>query len=285
MLAEIALRRCLHAIGAGAEIDAVEVEFENLVLGEFALEPECQQQFLQLAGEGALLRQEQVLRELLGDGGAALRNAASQDIGECRACDAHRVDAEMRIESAILDRDEGLRQVFRQFLDGGRDAAVAARHHHLAVDARDLDRGRAFGHFQRLDRGQMRADPADKPDQSDDSPEREHGAPIDRAADQRTPVGLCLGFGWLFGRGRRRCGFWPWLRAFSAWRGARRRPAAAGPADRSAGRGSARRRRILARGAAVFPRRPTALPVASEDPGGRRRGSTADAMGADLRAG
>ena len=123
-----------------------------------------------------------------------------------RARDAHRVDAEMRIESAILDRDEGLRHVFRQFLDGRRDAAVAARHHHLAVDARDLDRGRAFGHFQRLDRGQMRADPGDQPDQRDDAPEREHGAPIDRAADQRAPVGLCFLAGFLR-RGRRRCGF------------------------------------------------------------------------------
>src|ERR1700689_4420462 len=69
-LAEIALRRALDAIGAGTEIDAVEVEFENLRFGEFVLEPERQHDLLQLAGDGALLGEEQVLGELLGDGRA-----------------------------------------------------------------------------------------------------------------------------------------------------------------------------------------------------------------------
>ena len=47
--AEIALRGGFHPVGAGAEIDAIEIEFEDLLLGEFVLEPEGQQHFLQLA--------------------------------------------------------------------------------------------------------------------------------------------------------------------------------------------------------------------------------------------
>ena len=84
-LAEIALRGGVDAIGACAEIDAVEIELENLGLGELALEPERQHQLLQLAREGALLGQEQVLGELLGDGRAALRYAAAAQVGDSGA--------------------------------------------------------------------------------------------------------------------------------------------------------------------------------------------------------
>ena len=105
-LAEIALRGLFDAVGAGAEIDAVEIELENLRLGEFALEPERQQHFLQLAGDRALLRQEKIFGELLGDGRAALGDAAVQDVGDERAADAERIDAIMLVEAAILDGDE-----------------------------------------------------------------------------------------------------------------------------------------------------------------------------------
>ena len=115
-LAEIALRRGFDAIGAGAEIDAVEIELEDLVLGMLALQPERELHLLQLALQGALLGQEQVLGELLRQRRAALRDAAMQDVGDGGAHDADRVDAEMRIEAAVLDGDEGLRQIGRQVL-------------------------------------------------------------------------------------------------------------------------------------------------------------------------
>ena len=71
-LAEIFLRRRLDPVGARAEIDAIEIEFEDLVLGIFALEPERQDRLLDLARERPLLGEEQVLGELLGQGRAAL---------------------------------------------------------------------------------------------------------------------------------------------------------------------------------------------------------------------
>jgi hypothetical protein len=92
---EIALGRGLDAIGAGTEIDPVEVEFENLGLGMLALEPQRQFGFLQFPLQGAFLGQEQVLGELLGQRRAALRNATMQDIGDRRARNAERVDAVM----------------------------------------------------------------------------------------------------------------------------------------------------------------------------------------------
>ena len=155
-LAEIALRRGVDAVGAGAEIDAVEIELENFGLGEFALEPERQHHFLQLAPERALLGEEQVLGELLRDGRAALRDAAMQHVGRKRAREPDRIDAEVAVEAAILDRDEGARQIGRQLLerDGGA-VHLAAGRERLAVDADDLDRWRALGNFERLDRGQV----------------------------------------------------------------------------------------------------------------------------------
>ena len=89
-LAEIALRCSLDAIGAGAEIDAVEVEFENLGFGVLALQPQREFDFLQLPLERALLGQEQILGQLLGKRRAALRNAAMQDVGDRRARYAER---------------------------------------------------------------------------------------------------------------------------------------------------------------------------------------------------
>ena len=74
--AEIAVRRGIDAIGAGAEIDPVEIDFEDLVLGEAVLEPQRQQGFADLAAEAPFRRQEQVLGELLGDRAAALDDMA-----------------------------------------------------------------------------------------------------------------------------------------------------------------------------------------------------------------
>ena len=185
--AEVALACCLHAIGAGAEIDAVEIKLENFGLGVLALQPERQFDFLQFALEGALLGQEQVLGQLLGERRAALRHAAMQDVGDRRAQNAPGVDAEMRIEAPVLDGDERLRQIRRQILQ--RDIAAghfAANGEHAAIGAGDLDRRRPFRDFERLDRGQMRADPDDEADRGNRAPEAEHRTPIEQPADRKT---------------------------------------------------------------------------------------------------
>src|SRR5690606_35463216 len=75
-LAEITLRRRLDAGGAVAEEDAVEIELEDLLLGVVLLEPQRQQCLLRLALQRLLGAEEQVLGELLGDGGGAARHLA-----------------------------------------------------------------------------------------------------------------------------------------------------------------------------------------------------------------
>ena len=81
-----------------------------------ALQPKRELEFLQLTLQRALLRQKQVLGELLRQRRATLRNATMQHVGYCRAHDAVRIDAIMRIEPTVFDGDEGPRQIRRQVL-------------------------------------------------------------------------------------------------------------------------------------------------------------------------
>ena len=102
---EEAARGGVDAVGAAAEIDAVQIEFEDLVLGEAPFERERQDRLAQLAGEGALVGEEDVAGELLGDGRDAAHPVAAGDAEPEAADDADRIDAEMRAEAAVLDRD------------------------------------------------------------------------------------------------------------------------------------------------------------------------------------
>jgi hypothetical protein len=105
---EIIQRRGVDAEGAAAEIGTVEVELEDFVLGEPRLQPQREEGFVDLALDSALVRQEQVLGELLGDGGPALHHAAGLGIGHQRADGAVEVDAEMLVEAPILGRQSCL---------------------------------------------------------------------------------------------------------------------------------------------------------------------------------
>ncbi len=184
---EIPLARGLHAIGAGAEIDAVEIEFEDLVLRVAPLQPQREDRLLDLAAERALLRQEQVLGELLGQRRAALHPAAAfRHVGDDRPADAHRVDAPMRVEAPVLDGDEGLRQIGRQFGEpDGRAAGVAAIGEHVAVDAENGDVRRALGHGKLVDRRQLRGVIGEHAGRRDRAPPAQHQNPVDELAGKR----------------------------------------------------------------------------------------------------
>ena len=119
-LAEVEVRRRVDAEGAAAHIGAVEVELEDLVLGEARFEPQGEERLLDLALDGALVAQEQVLGELLGDRGAALDDAAGARIGHDGAERAGDVDAEMLVEAPVLGGEHGLDQMVGQFVERHR---------------------------------------------------------------------------------------------------------------------------------------------------------------------
>src|SRR5439155_6199099 len=117
----------VDAIGPGAEIDAVEIDFEDLVLGEAALEPQREKGLAELAGEAALRRQKEDFRELLGDRAAALDDPASAQIGHRGADEAKRVDAEVAVEAAVLGGDDRLWQRGRHLIEAQRLAKEIAK--------------------------------------------------------------------------------------------------------------------------------------------------------------
>ena len=75
-LVEEGARRGLDAVGALAEVDLVEVHLEDLVLRVVALDLDRERDLLELARQRALVGEEQVAGELLGDRAAALRACA-----------------------------------------------------------------------------------------------------------------------------------------------------------------------------------------------------------------
>src|SRR5256885_7179132 len=101
-MAEEAPRGGVDAIGAAAEIDAIQIELEDLVLGELALERQRQHALLDFAPEGAAVGQEDVARELLGDGRSALAPVTGVEANLERAGDPDRVDSEVTAETLVL---------------------------------------------------------------------------------------------------------------------------------------------------------------------------------------
>ncbi len=128
-LAEIGLRGGLHAEGAGAHIGAIEIELQDLLLGQMMFEPQRKIGFLDLALDRSLVGEEEVLRQLLGDRGAALNNALGLGVDGQRADGADDVDAEVAEEAPVLRRQHGLDEIVGQFLERNRivvlDAALA----------------------------------------------------------------------------------------------------------------------------------------------------------------
>ncbi len=127
-LVEVEQRRGGDPIGAHAEIDLVEIELEDLLLREGALDLHRQQRLLDLAGHGQLVGQQEVLGDLLRDGGGALRTAAGAvvlHVGVHRAADAREVDAAVLVEILVLGGDEGVDQPLGDRLDRRVEAALA----------------------------------------------------------------------------------------------------------------------------------------------------------------
>ena len=142
-LAEEAARRHLDTVGAGAEIDAIEIELEDVALAETRLEPQSEHELLELAGERALGPEEKILGELLGQRRAALLDAPGAQVGERRAHQAGRVETPVLEEAAVLGGNDCIDKVPRQEVDGHVGSLSAALAQDGAVAGQDAHDGRA----------------------------------------------------------------------------------------------------------------------------------------------
>ena len=114
MLAEEFLRRRLDAVHPGAEIDAVQVQGQQLVLGVAGLQIQRQHRFLDLAIKRAAGAEEQVLGQLLRQRRAALHDVPLGSVLKRRAAQPDGINADVMAKAPVLDRDEGVGHVIGQ---------------------------------------------------------------------------------------------------------------------------------------------------------------------------
>ena len=123
-LAEQVLRHRLDAVHARAQIDAIQIELENLPLGELRLDEERDAAFLDLAAERLDVREEERARELLRQRAAAFHSPSAAQIANDRAPHADRIDSGMEVEAPILDGDDRVLQIGRDLGRATRRAAA-----------------------------------------------------------------------------------------------------------------------------------------------------------------
>lgn len=142
-LVEVHRRRGADAVGAVAEVHGVQVELEDLVLGQLLFEADGVHRLFHLAVGGLGVRQEVLLHHLLGDGGPALADLAGADVEQRGAHQAAEAHALVQVEALVLDGDHGLAHVGGDLLQRhlaavdvalqlGQDVPVAVVHVRLA---------------------------------------------------------------------------------------------------------------------------------------------------------
>ena len=143
-LAEEGLGGRRHAVGALPEEDHVQIQPEDLLLGELVLHAVGDEGFLQLAPIGLVEVEEHVAGGLHGDGAGALGLVAGKKIDEHRAHHAEVIDAVVLEEALVLG---GEKRVLEQI----GYLVVADRYTALLADLRDQGaaaRVHAQGHLQ-----------------------------------------------------------------------------------------------------------------------------------------
>ena len=132
-LPEVALGGRFHTVRAGAEVDLVEVQLEDLVLRIPPLDPPGNLDLLQLPDRRFFARQlrgKDVARQLHRDGGETFHEASRPQVRQGRAGHAQPVDPAVAVEALVLRDDEGLAHHFRNFLEGGQGAALQTEFRH-----------------------------------------------------------------------------------------------------------------------------------------------------------
>ena len=155
VLVEIVEGRFLDPVARVAEVDLVQVEEKDVVLGEVLLQPKREQHLLQLALEllfpGA---EEEVLHHLLRDGRGAQPLLSAHCVDERGADQGERIEARVLVEILVFRRDQGVHEHARDLVhrhDGAafpvelpHDGAVPRHHlggHHRVVVPHRVERG------------------------------------------------------------------------------------------------------------------------------------------------
>ena len=126
-LREVRLRGGLDAVGLVPVVHLVQVRRQDPVLRPGAVELRREAGLLELALHGPLPRDVEVPDELLGDRRASLDDAARLEVGHGRAGDSFEIDASVREEAPVLDRDRRLPDPDRHLVGLDRLAVALGR--------------------------------------------------------------------------------------------------------------------------------------------------------------
>ena len=133
-LGEEPARQRLHTVDAGTQIDAVEIELENLILGELLLEEQRDHGFLRLPGDRSLIRQKERACELLRDGAAALGALGGRGLHH-GAAETDRIDPHVQVEAVVLDGDDTIAECWRNAFERNVLTLLVHAEPRLAVGA------------------------------------------------------------------------------------------------------------------------------------------------------
>ena len=125
-LVEIHLGRGADAVGALPEENPVQVQRQDFLLGKLALQAQREEDFLELAAQGAFRREHGVARKLHRDRAAAFPHAARADVRDQGPHQPLPVDAGMLVEARVFRGQERLDDRCRDLLERHRDAALLA---------------------------------------------------------------------------------------------------------------------------------------------------------------
>jgi hypothetical protein len=109
------------------EVDLVQIDLEYLVLVVLEFQDQGDHELTDLAPKGALGGEKIILGQLLGDGGAALADAARPDIHPQGAKYPHQVHAVVLVEICILGRQDRVSHMAGNLGQGYEDAALTLR--------------------------------------------------------------------------------------------------------------------------------------------------------------
>ena len=186
-------------VGSAAEIDLVQIKLEDLLLREFPFECHGQHRFAQFAVKRAVGIEEHVARKLLRDRGRAADPLVPRHAFDDRAGEAHRIDAEMRLEALILDRDHRILHHARDFGRIEPFAEAGAQFHDLAAVARAHDDGLAdLSGLQLIEAGQRSGGKGNRQRGKEQHEQNRHAAADDQPPHPQRPAAR-LFFG-TFGR-------------------------------------------------------------------------------------
>jgi hypothetical protein len=173
VLVEELARRRGDAIGAGAEVDLIQIQVEDLVLGELLLQALREDGLLHLALEAPLGREEKRLDHLLRDGAAALDHAVARHVGPEGPQDARGVDPAVGVELRVLGREEREPDVVRNAVERHEVATLGVElADERAVVGEDARRDRRLVLEQLIDRRQVARDLAIEDEARDAAGER-----------------------------------------------------------------------------------------------------------------